>query len=81
MGVKIYNPVDLKDIDEFKRKFYGKEVTDTKKYEEVKKEVEDSNRMTSEANIELLEQVNKIQEQVTNAMVEIYELLGQGQGN
>ena len=81
MGVKIFNPIDLKDIDEFKRKFYGKEVSDTKKYEEVKKEVEDSNRMTSEANIELLEQVNKIQEQVTNAMVEIYELLGQGQGN
>lgn len=24
MGVKIYNPVDLADIDDFKAKFYGK---------------------------------------------------------
>lgn len=48
-------------------------------YEAMKKEVEESNKMTSEANIELLEQVNKIQEQVTNAMVEMYELLGQVQ--
>ena len=37
MGVKIYNPVDLKDIEDFKTKFYGKEVTDTKKYEALKK--------------------------------------------
>lgn len=40
MGVMIYNPVDLADIDNFKSQFYGKEVTDSKKYEDLLKEVD-----------------------------------------
>ena len=77
MGVKIYNPVDLKDIEDFKTKFYGKEVTDTKKYEALKKEMDDLKGQVDKASSEI--EKDDITERLTNLEVALSEMMGGGE--
>lgn len=77
MGVKIYNPVDLKDIEDFKTKFYGKEVTDTKKYEALKKEMDALKGQVDKSNSE--NEKDDITERLTNLEVALSEMMGGGE--
>lgn len=77
MGVKIYNPVDLKDIEDFKTKFYGKEVTDTKKYEALKKEMDALKGQVDKSNSE--NEKDDITERLTNIEVALSEMMGGGE--
>ncbi|MBZ2387768.1 hypothetical protein K8P03_10840 [Anaerococcus murdochii] len=77
MGVKIYNPVDLKDIEDFKTKFYGKEVTDTKKYEALKKEMDDLKGQVDKTSSEI--EKDDIPERLTNLEVALSEMMGGGE--
>lgn len=77
MAVKIYNPVDLKDIEDFKTKFYGKEVTDTKKYEALKKEMDDLKGQVDKASNEI--EKDDITERLTNLEVALSEMMGGGE--
>lgn len=77
MGVKIYNPVDLKDIEDFKTKFYGKEVTDTKKYEALKKEMDDLKGQVDKTSSEI--EKDDITERLTNIEVALSEMMGGGE--
>lgn len=77
MAVKIYNPVDLKDIEDFKTKFYGKEVTDTKKYEALKKEMDDLKGQVDKTSSEI--EKDDITERLTNLEVALSEMMGGGE--
>lgn len=77
MAVKIYNPVDLKDIEDFKTKFYGKEVTDTKKYEALKKEMDVLKGQVDKASSEI--EKDDITERLTNIEVALSEMMGGGE--
>lgn len=77
MGVKIYNPVDLKDIEDFKTKFYGKEVTDTKKYEALKKEMDVLKGQVDKTSSEI--EKDDITERLTNLEVALSEMMGGGE--
>ena len=77
MGVKIYNPVDLKDIEDFKTKFYGKEITDTKKYEALKKEMDALKGQVDKASSEI--EKDDITERLTNLEVALSEMMGGGE--
>lgn len=77
MAVKIYNPVDLKDIEDFKTKFYGKEVTDIKKYEVLKKEMDDLKGQVDKTSSEIKK--DDITERLTNLEVALSEMMGGGE--
>ena len=77
MAVKIYNPVDLKDIEDFKTKFYGKEVTDIKKYEALKKEMDDLKGQVDKTSSEIKK--DDITERLTNLEVALSEMMGGGE--
>lgn len=77
MGVMIYNPVDLADIDNFKSQFYGKEVTDTKKYEDLLKEVDKLKGQVDKTSSEI--EKDDIAERLTNLEMALSEMMGGGE--
>lgn len=77
MGVIFYNQVDLAEIEDFKRNFYGKEVADTKKYEALKKEMDELKTQVDRTSSEI--EKDDIAERLTNIEVALSEMMGGGE--
>ena len=77
MAVIFYNQVDLAEIEDFKSNFYGKEVTDTKKYEALKKEMDELKSQVDRTSSDI--EKDDIAERLTNIEVALSEMMGGGE--